>query len=296
MSRAPKRLYKYRVFNVNTLRLLDQAEVYYANPNSFNDPLDSNPTVYVDTDLSTLEKLLYRMLLEKEGKEQAVQKMGNHRYMSTEYGDYKTDPETAAYYTRRLASHVDDLLSQELGSHGVLSLARRWDCPLMWSHYADEHRGICIEYDLSDTEFSNLRAVSYNSPRAIKVSDLVAWKVNKNSEAKEKILRTFFFAKAPQWRYEHEWRDLSTSTGPSSAPAQISAVYFGLRCDYTVITTVVRLFANSTSKVKFFAIHPLESSFRLRRQLVDTDEIQATGVRTPAFLEFRDVFVDRTGA
>ena len=171
--RTPKHLYKYRAFNVNTLRLLDLAEVYYADPRGFNDPLDCDPSIQVDTDIASLEKLLYRMLVKIQGKDSALREMNNHRYMCTEYGDYKTDAKTAAYYTRRLAADVDGLLKAELGKRGVLSLAAKWDCPLMWSHYADEHRGLCIEYDTTDTVFNGLSPVSYSSPRAVRVSDLI---------------------------------------------------------------------------------------------------------------------------
>lgn len=293
--KTPRRLYKYRAFNVNTLRLLDLAEVYYADPRGFNDPLDCAPSIQVDTDIANLEQLLFRMLVKKRGKESALQVMNNHRYMSTEYGDYKTDPDTAAYYIRRLASDVDDLLKAELGQRGVLSLAAKWSCPLMWSHYADEHRGLCIEYDATDTAFNMLRPVSYSSPRAVRVSELIEWKVKGSSSAQQRIEQTFFFSKAPQWRYEREWRDISDSAGTASAPAYVSAIVFGLRCDSTVINTVVKLHAQSERKIKFYAVRPLDESFRLRRYAIDQDEIEASGVRSPATLEFRDVFVDQTG-
>ncbi|CAG0978158.1 hypothetical protein RHDC4_01707 [Rhodocyclaceae bacterium] len=295
MPKGPRRLYKYRAFNVNTLRLLNQAEVFYADPTEFNDPLDSNPTIHVDTDIPSLEKLLYKMLLETEGKEHAQKQIGNHRYMSTEYGDYKSDPETATYYTGRLATHVHELLANDLGRHGVMSLARKWNCPLMWSHYADEHRGLCIEYDMTDTVFKDLRPVAYDAPRAVRVSDLIDWKLKKSAAARERILSTFFFSKAPQWRYEREWRDLATEIGPQSAPARISAIHFGLRCDHSVIDAIVRLYARSEDRVKFFVMRPLDGSFQLKRCPVDTDEVEATSVRTPAFIEFRDMFVDESG-
>lgn len=86
-SKLPGRQYKYRAFNVNTLRLLSEAEVYYANPVSFNDPLDCSPTIQIDTDRASLEKLCYKMLVAAYGKELALREMQNHRYMSTEYGD-----------------------------------------------------------------------------------------------------------------------------------------------------------------------------------------------------------------
>ncbi|MEO8410362.1 MAG: DUF2971 domain-containing protein [Propionivibrio sp.] len=293
---SPKRLFKYRAFNVNSLRLLSEAEAYYANPSSFNDPLDSSPTIQVDTDRATLEKLLFKMLLRSVGKEQALSEIGNHRYMSTELGDYKVEPKAEAYYVRLLASNVKDLLYAELGKRGVLSFAERWDCPLMWSHYADEHRGLCIEYDASDSAFVNLRPVDYRRPRSIKVSDLIEWKIKQSASARQKIAETFFLAKAPQWRYEREWRDVTDHAGSRPAPARVSAVYFGLRCDTSVITAIVKLHASSEPSVKFYAIYPLNDGFRLRRSVVDTNEIEAIGLRSSAALDFRDVFVDETDA
>lgn len=295
-SKLPRYLYKYRAFNVNALRQLDLSEVYYADPSKFNDPLDSNPTIHVDTDLQSLERLLYRMLVKLSGKERALKEMDNHRYMSTEYGDYKTDPETARYYTSRLADHVDRMLAAELGRHGVLSLGAKWDCPLMWSHYGDEHRGLCIQYDTSDSAFHNLKPVSYWRPRAVRITDMIDWKIKGDTSAKDKVIDTYFFSKASQWRYEREWRDLAESAGAGGAPAYVSAVLFGLRCDRTVINAIVRLHARSDRKVKFYAIRPFDGSFRLRRREIDTEEIESSGVRSPASLEFRDVFVDETDA
>lgn len=290
--KLPKRLYKYRAFNVNTLRLLSEAEVYYANPANFNDPLDCKPTIQVDTDRSLLEKLCYKMLVASYGKERALREMRNHRYMSTEYGDYKVDAEVEKYYMQRLASNIKDLLYAEMGNCRVLSLAERWDCPLMWSHYADKHRGLCLEYDMADHACRNMKAVDYKQPRSIKINDLVAWKLNGSTAAAQVIHNTFFFAKAPQWRYEREWRDINGSSGASSAPFRISAIYFGLRCDTAVLTTLVKLYADVNWPIKFYNVYPLDESFRLKRRLVDTAEIEAIGLKSSALLDFKDIFID----
>lgn len=288
----PKYLYKYRSFNVNTLRLLDQAEIYYAPPTSFNDPLDCKPTLQVDVDLRDVECLLFKMLAPSVGREKASEAIGNHRHMSSEYGDYKAGGDATREYVRRMASDINNLLAKELSNCGVLALASEWNCPLMWSHYADEHRGICVEFETSDSKFHDLRPVSYDAPRAIKVSDVIEWKLRRNVEAKERISRTFFFSKAGQWKYENEWRDLALAPGVKPVPARISSIYFGLRCDYTVISAVVRLFVNARYPVKFYRIYPKDESFKLDRYLVDNGEIEAMGVREPDFLVLRDFFVD----
>ena len=294
--RTPTRLYKYRAFNTNTLRLLTEAEVYYANPTSFNDPLDCSPTIQIDVDRKSLEKLCYRMLVKVSGKATAVDEINNHRYMSTEYGDYKTQPDVEDYYMRMLASHVKRLLYAELGGRGILSLGQRWDCPLMWSHYADEHRGLCIEYSMTENACANLAPVNYKNPRSIKISELIAWKIDGSTDAETSVRHTFFFVKAPQWRYEKEWREVVEKSGPSSAPFRVSAIYFGLRCDVSVITALVKLHSNSNLPVKFYDVLPLDDTFRLKRQLVDTDEIEASGLRSSALLDFKDVFIDESVA
>lgn len=295
-NRTPRHLYKYRPFNVNTLRLLDLAEVYYADHGGFNDPLDCDTSIQFDTDIVSLERLLCSMLVKVGGKPNALRVMNNHRYMSTQYGDYRTDSGAAEYYTRCLVSAVDDLLKAEIGRRGVLSLAAKWNCPLMWSHYADEHRGVCIEYDMKDAAFNALQPVSYASSRGVRVSELIDWKLNKSESARKQIEQRVFFSKASQWRYEKEWRDIDSSAGASSAPAYVSAIIFGFRCDTTVINTVVKLHAHSERKIHFYAIRPRDESFRLGRIEVDQEEIRAFGIRGPAALEFRDVFFDQADA
>lgn len=41
---------------------------------------------------------------------------------------------------------------------GVASLTTSFNNPLMWSHYANSHKGICIEYDLSE-ELKNVESL-----------------------------------------------------------------------------------------------------------------------------------------
>src|SRR5262249_49787999 len=95
---VPRRLYKYRSFNVNSLRLLTEAEIYYADPRRFNDPLDCNPTINVDVERSDLEHLCYKLLrsIGLNNKEAAAA-IHEYRFSSTEYGDYETDHDAAEY-------------------------------------------------------------------------------------------------------------------------------------------------------------------------------------------------------
>ncbi|MBY0401385.1 DUF2971 domain-containing protein [Myxococcota bacterium] len=288
-----KKLYKYRPFGVNVLRELTRAESYYASPTSFNDPLDCDPLIDVDADWADVEKLLHCMLVERIGKSKAKSIIEDHRYMSTEVGDFRKDPDAQAYYVSRLARDVQAELEREMERYGVLSLAERWNCPLMWSHYADSHRGLCVEFQVEGSSCSMLKPVNYKSPRGIKISTLMAWKIDKSTEAKQRVLDTYFFAKASDWHYEREWRDVSSRIGSELSPFRISGIYFGLRCESAVVTAIIKLFGGLREKVRFYQIHPHNDTFRLNRSLVDVDEVEATGVSTLSQPELRDLFLSK---
>jgi len=285
------KLYKYRGFSVNSLRAITEAEIFYARPSSFNDPLDCDPTIEVDLDRVHLERLLYRLLLARRTDKEARDDVGYLRYLSSEYGDFRTEPDVENYLVRLLASAIKRELDRELAHAGVLSLSATWKSGLMWSHYADEHRGICIEYDTRDQEHPKLLPVNYRAPRAIKTSDLWRWKAKDDAAAREAVFSSYFYAKSSEWRYEREWRDLRENSGVAGLPFRITAILFGLRCDRSVITSIVKLL-NDHPEVKLWQMRPKDESFALRRYQVDRDEIDAIGVREPGFLMFKDVVQD----
>lgn len=211
--------------------------------------------------------------------------------MSSEHGDFRTNLAARSYLKSMLARDIKRELDRELGDEGVLSLSAKWQSGLMWSHYADEHRGICIEYDTRDQEHPRLLPVNYKAPRAVKTSDLLRWKLHEDEAAKHRVLQTYFYTKSYEWSYEREWRDVSDNSGVTSLPFRITAILFGLRCDTSIITSVVKLL-NDHQEIKLWQVLPKEDSFSLRRRNVDRDEIDAIGVRDPAFLMFKDLVWD----
>jgi hypothetical protein len=68
--------------------------------------------------------------------------------------------------------------------------------PVVWSHYADEHRGICIEFDTDHIDIRNnlLDAVIYSNTVPT---------LKPNSWADERLS---FLNKTKEWAYEKEWR------------------------------------------------------------------------------------------
>lgn len=75
---------------------------------------------------------------------------------------------------------------------GLLCFSRRWRNPLLWSHYAEKHRGICLGFDVAN---DNPLRVRYASKR-------VKLRPQLNFETAETLLCTKYKA----WSYEEEFR------------------------------------------------------------------------------------------
>lgn len=67
----------------------------------------------------------------------------------------------------------------------------------MWSHYADNHRGVCIEFDSESDVFMFASPVRYTEELPVIV---------RPDDSSEEMLNKAFFTKAKCWEYEQEWR------------------------------------------------------------------------------------------
>jgi hypothetical protein len=79
---------------------------------------------------------------------------------------------------------------------GILSMSSKCDNILMWSHYANSHRGFCLEFDSSKKPFSSANHVEYlSNPRPFDPYG-----------SHEANARSFVLTKYDNWAYEDEWR------------------------------------------------------------------------------------------
>ena len=79
---------------------------------------------------------------------------------------------------------------------GVYCIADKSDNQLMWSHYADSHRGVCLGFDPERFPFILAQEVSYSSERE---------RVLPSDDDNTKLQKSIF-CKSKDWSYEGEWR------------------------------------------------------------------------------------------
>lgn len=82
---------------------------------------------------------------------------------------------------------------------GILSFGPTWANPLMWTHYADNHRGICLGFDINDQLAISVKYVSART--ALRFSDDLETKGIDPAFA-FKLMRSKFGG----WAYEKEVR------------------------------------------------------------------------------------------
>ncbi|MEN9894385.1 MAG: hypothetical protein RIR97_237 [Pseudomonadota bacterium] len=83
---------------------------------------------------------------------------------------------------------------------GIICFSKSWKQPLMWSHYADAHRGICLGFDISETP--NFKKVEYIPNRPYpNPSDDISFETMTYEQLSE-----MGFVKSNHWQYEEEYR------------------------------------------------------------------------------------------
>jgi len=120
--------------------MLKEGKYFFASANSFNDPLDcSIEPIYELPPIDKIIEYQTKVLQDNEGisYEDALQKSQIIRSVP------KAELENLL---QRIKDSVQQILKDE---YGILSLSAKYDNVLMWSHYANYHKGFCIKFNCS---------------------------------------------------------------------------------------------------------------------------------------------------
>jgi len=97
----------------------------------------------------------------------------------------------------------------EVGKNrGMLCFSSDWTNPVLWSHYADKHRGICLGFDVSNVDSNGL---PYLTPVQYK-HKMSPWPKHGFDE---KQMLSLMRTKFRHWAYEGEYRVFTTLKDPS---------------------------------------------------------------------------------
>lgn|GEM_PF-5378707 len=261
-------LYKFLSENINKGGLktfLNWKQLYLTPPRIFNDPFDCRYTLLSKKEPTSLNELydsaMSSILNNAElstSQRKGIQKFFHRNNPQDFYknlfeamSNIETDSKSKTVgligklldeTDLRLASKILELEENISNKIGIISMSQNLYSILMWSHYARNHTGFCIElkedHDIwkSDDDFTGLHQVSYRTNRFILRDSLDA------QSNMDKTLVT----KDMSWAYEEEVRFVAllenacdtynevsgnksvTVYKKNIPPDCVKAIYFGL--------------------------------------------------------------------
>ena len=208
--------YAYRSTNKYLLDAFREEKLSMSSPTTFNDPFDCPILELLNQygdDISKLVREAYQDCI----KITCFVKNTKVEPKTDESGIPEIDEEGKLIRIPKHKKDPDEYLNE-----------------LMWAHYANNHKGVCIKYhfhndmtkfaDTSKNQIAYFRDVKYTS------------NIDKYRKAESISLGDAFFVKGKAWEYENELRLLSYDLNGSGkyasvdAKQSIAAVYFGLKC------------------------------------------------------------------
>jgi hypothetical protein len=82
---------------------------------------------------------------------------------------------------------------QELSkTKGILCFSNTWRNPVLWRHYADKHKGLCLGFEVANNLLGEVDYVDSRLPVP--------------TELNEELMKKLLFTKFKHWEYEQEFR------------------------------------------------------------------------------------------
>ena len=216
----PTKFYRYRQIVGESAKYLERTlchnEIYFPAPITFNDPFDCLATFsYEGTDDELIND--YMRIARKHGPlvSEAELRLDAEQMLV----DPSRNPRSAT-----ASNAIQDQYARTVRSEiGVLCISEVCDDILMWSHYADFHRGICLEFDGEAMFMQHANRVTYAKHRP---------KIDAYRDSNDTKLDKALLTKSDHWSYEREWRLIRYQGGPGVVafrPENLTGVIFGVQ-------------------------------------------------------------------
>lgn len=220
-KKMPNFLYKYKSIDEkgHTFDLLENDMIFLSNANNLNDLYegeifyDAKELFYNRFNSNILPYFMKKTKFNINQKEQI--KNSNNPYLETMKLIYETDyninPEISFNEFNNDLSNFFLSISDNILKNGNVTskentyltcFSEKHDIKLMWAHYTDNNKGICIKYNIKEYEY--LMNICY----PIKYDDRYDY-TEELSNFKENMYKLAFdpyLRKETDWSYEKEWR------------------------------------------------------------------------------------------
>ncbi|MBF0594596.1 MAG: DUF2971 domain-containing protein [Candidatus Omnitrophica bacterium] len=265
----------YKYVSANTAKqVLRTLKVRCSSPSVYNDPFDSQISIAHDLNGGGAEELIRRLTGHicsyMKPLIQGGDVEGAHNIVLTEI---MKDEAFVADRLKAFESFYRDINEKILEfarEDRVFCVSEINDNLLMWSHYANDHKGVVIKLRCVPEKNSALCAakpVKYSSVMPVlRLEDLFL----PEETLIRKILNDFLLTKSIDWQYEQEWRVILSSQEAGKEydlrgifPEELAAIYFGCRVSNQDKSEILEVIRSAYKDVKVFQMEKDSKEFRL---------------------------------
>jgi Protein of unknown function (DUF2971) len=287
----PERLFKYS--KADTARvILSNQTLQWSSPVAFNDPFDLKNYFHIDFLWSDLREEVLKKLQEIIYSPQEPSFSDANEVASTIKGWRQSFGSLSPQYTRFFLSEAlsgtfakCELLAEEERNHWleekeivrILCFAERPDKLLMWSHYAEQHAGVVLEFDtklFEQSASSHAIKVEYSDvvPTPFTYQQFLDWLLGQKvfPDVSDYTVAVAS-SKSTHWGYEQEWRLLRYEDPPKSGrhsyfaypPDALVGAYFGSRIDSAEHDALVTLIKRKYPHAQIFNMREKSGRYEL---------------------------------
>jgi hypothetical protein len=210
------KLYRFQTINKFSIQNLTNQKNWLSNPLEFNDPFEFS---FYDSIFIDHDKNEYRTLSQNE-KLQA------------------------------------EKFKNEINEYGVVCYTTHCFNNLLWAHYGDHHKGMCLVFNVISKKKDNLHEVKYQKhfPKIELLDD------SKTNEEIIKIVTT----KSIEWNYEEEYREIFPEKNKlHKYPGKLIEIIFGCRTPFEDINMISNIAIMKNDKIKISKMEISQLSYNL---------------------------------
>lgn len=266
---TPQVLYKYADWDKDYhKKLITSPEIYFSSPADFNDPYDC--TVKPRYDLWSKEDWVefYFNGFKKEysdRKEEDLLNAANEFYIHIHEFEVNHENEL-----NRITNSQNSHFTNNIG---IFSLSEMKDNLLMWSHYANSHRGVCIGYNANLLKNHVIKTIS-PTDKIIRIFKCKYNSIHPEKKASTEIGNPIDYfnrleIKYIGWEYEQEWRLTVNQNEPFNQRTiylpidVIKEIYLGLRISKANTSNILFELKKQNYNGKIFKAEQDEYEFKL---------------------------------
>ena len=247
-EKIPRFIYKYFPLNNDCYNSILKNYLWFSDPLTFNDPYDCNLSFNMDF---TAEDFRNYLIFKREYYES----IGISDYSKVDIQKKVTEFETTP---QKIKTFIDSENKKWIrDNYGVTCFSANYDNILMWSHYSDKHKGICIGFDLiQDFEFFKY-AYNVKYPEVYPTVNLIKDRMDR----KTSLIQFQLATKSLDWQYENEVRLIRSKNLVDVYRGAVEfkkksafRVYFGYKVDTETISRLKDLFVCLDYNVDFYRL------------------------------------------